>query len=69
MQNIELNVEGMRCSGCEMRVKNVLSKVVGVHTVKADFKAKKVYVVTEDSVIISDIKEKIEDLGFEVVQK
>ncbi len=69
MQNIELNVEGMRCNGCEKRIKTVLLAVDGVKSVEADFKKKKVCVSADDSVEIVTLTEKIEDLGFEAIQK
>lgn len=67
MKNIELKVEGMMCSGCENRVRNALENIEGVQNVVADHKAKKVEVVCSNEVTEDIIKEKIENLGFEVI--
>lgn len=67
MKKIELKVEGMMCSGCENRVKNALENIQDVQRVVADHKNKKVEIVCNNEVTENIIKEKIEDLGFEVI--
>ena len=67
MKNIEINVEGMMCLGCENRIKNALENIHGIQSVVADHKNKKVEVICSSEVTENIIKEKIEDLGFEVI--
>ena len=62
MKETVLNVNGMVCGGCENRVKNALKTIEGVEDVTADHTTGKVTVISEQS-----IKEKIEDIGFDVV--
>ena len=57
MKELELKVEGMVCGGCEKRVENSLSTLEGVSEVIANH---------QKDIDIEVLKEKIEDLGFEV---
>ena len=66
MKEIELSVEGMMCEGCEKRVENALKNVKGVSSVMASHEKRKVIVKYESNISEDVIKEKIEDLGYEV---
>ena len=66
MSEIKLNVNGMVCNGCEKRVINALSSIDGVQEVIADYKSGTVTIKTNSNIEISIIKERIEDIGFEV---
>ena len=66
MKNIVIKVTGMHCSGCENRIKNVLSDIKGVEEVKANYKDGVVTVNANESIDVSTLNEKIEDLGFNV---
>ena len=66
MKNIVIKVTGMHCSGCENRIKNVLSDIEGVEDVKANYKDGVVTVNANESIDVSTLNEKIEDLGFDV---
>ena len=66
MKEIVLNVEGMMCSGCENRVKNIVSKIEGVTDVKASHETNTVKINGEDNLDIEEVKNKIIDLGYEV---
>jgi copper chaperone len=59
----------MVCNGCENRVKNALTNIEGVKTVLADHNTGKVVVTSNEDISENVIKEKIEDLGFEVVKE
>ncbi len=59
-------VEGMMCGGCENRVKNALKTIDGVEDVFASHTDKIVKVKLSKEVDNATIKEKIEDIGFEV---
>lgn len=65
MNELKLNVDGMVCGGCEKRVVNTLGKLQGVEEVIANYQDGTV-IVKGNSISKNDIKEKIEDLGFEV---
>lgn len=66
MKEIKINVEGMVCGGCEARVVNSVSTLEGVEDVIANHNDGTVLVKANETVNIDEIKERIEDLGFEV---
>lgn len=66
MKEIKLNVCGMVCEGCEKRVVNALTTIDGVGKVIANYENGTVIIKTNEEIPISIIKEKIEDIGFEV---
>ena len=68
MKEIEINVKGMVCGGCEKRVINAVSSIEGVENVIANHETGKVDIVYKESVDVKSIKDKIEDIGFEVVE-
>ncbi len=66
MKELNLKVEGMHCSGCENRVKNALGLIDGVDEVSAEHEKGIVSMKLSKEVLLSEIKEVIEDLGFEI---
>lgn len=66
MKETIIKVEGMICNGCENRVKNALKTIDGIESVVADHTKGTVVVVSSNEVTENTIKEKIEDIGFEV---
>ena len=66
MKEIIIKVEGMVCNGCQNRVQNAVKQIEGVENVVADYKAGTVKITTIESLDENLIKEKIEDIGFEV---
>lgn len=66
MEEIEIKVEGMVCTGCENRVQNALKTVKGVKEVKADHTTGAVKVVSKKEIEKEILKQKIEDIGFKV---
>lgn len=66
MEEIKLNVNGMVCGGCEKRVVNSLSTIDGVKEVIANHNEGTVVIKSDEKIDRNIIKEKIEDLGFEV---
>lgn len=66
MKEIILKVEGMVCNGCENRIQNALKTIEGVENVVADHTAGTVKVNVKEDVDENVLKEKIEDIGFEV---
>ena len=66
MKEIIIKVEGMVCNGCENRVQNALKQIDGVENVVASYKTGTVTITLSKDVSKEVIKEKIEDIGFEV---
>ncbi len=67
MQELELTVTGMTCSGCENTVKNGLKQIDGVVEVKASHKSNKVSVkVEKDKVKREEVAQQIETIGYKV---
>ena len=66
MKETIIKVEGMVCCGCENRVQNALKNIEGVENVVADHNTGIVTVTSKNEVEESVMKEKIENIGFEV---
>ena len=66
MNETEINVEGMHCTGCENRIKNVLESIDGIEKVEANHETGKVKITSKREINIEEIKNKIEDLDFKV---
>ncbi len=69
MKELELNVVGMHCSGCENRVKNAISDIKEVKEVKANHETGKVNVSLKkdcNDEILKEIKKVVERLDFKV---
>lgn len=66
MKEIILNVEGMVCTGCEKRVENSLKEIKNVKEVTANHENNKVTIKMEDEADIKEIKNRIDELDFEV---
>ena len=67
MEKIVL-ISGMKCDGCANRVKNVLSDIKGIKKINVSFKEGNATFVTKKDIDDSIIKEKIEGLGFKVLE-
>ncbi len=66
MKELTFKVEGMMCNGCENRVQNSLKTVDGVENVSASHVTGTVTVTLNKEIDESIIKNKIEDIGYEV---
>ena len=69
MKETNLIVNGMMCGGCENRVKNAIKNIEGVENVTADHNTGKVIVISDNEVSEENIKEALEDIGYEVVKE
>jgi len=68
MQQIELKVDGMTCSGCSGRLKRVLEATDGINSAEVVLETKQVTVdYDETSIGASVIHEAISDAGFSVM--
>lgn len=67
MKKIVLGIEGMHCEGCVNRLTKVLNGLDGVNDSKVSLENKNAEVeYDEDKIDLDDIKQAIEDAGFEV---
>ena len=66
MKEVIVMVQGMMCGGCETRIQNALKVQKEVQEVKADYTTGKVMVTLREDIDEKIIREKIENLGFEV---
>ena len=69
MKETIIKVNGMVCGGCENRVQNALKNIDGVENVVADHEKGIVTVTAKEEVSVDVMKERIEDIGFEVVKE
>ena len=66
VRDIEFNVSGMSCHGCEQAISMLLRQHDGVNTVRADATSGKVRVTLNRDVARSELIERIESAGFTV---
>ena len=69
MKELKLKINGMVCGGCENRVKSALSSIDGVESVDANHNTGIVTVNSKEGLDIEKIKEKIIDIGYEIVEE
>ena len=69
MKELKIKINGMACAGCENRVKIALSEISGVESVDADHNTGIVTIKSEKDLEIAQIKEKIIDLGYEIIEE
>lgn len=68
MKKMIIKIEGMSCSHCQKRVEEALKKQREVKEVEVDLKEKKAEVLLNQDMRERDVKELIEDLGYEVTK-
>ena len=69
MKELKIKINGMVCGECENRVKTALSEISGVESVDADHNTGIVTIKSEKDLEIAQIKEKIIDLGYEIIEE
>ncbi len=68
MKELVLKVDGMVCSGCENRIKRALDASLGLKDVKASHEEGSVVITLDKDIDKRSIIEKIEEIGFEVLE-
>ncbi len=68
MNELTIKVTGMKCSGCETRIGNVLTTLEGIQSVEAHHEDG-IVTIKGDSINPKIIAEKLEMMGFEVVKE
>lgn len=66
MATITLNVKGMTCNHCVRAVEGALTELTGVERALVDLQAGTVTVDYQASVTLDQMKEAIEEAGYEV---
>lgn len=70
MKKIVLGIEGMHCEECVNRLTKVLNGLDGINDSKVSLENKNAEVeYDEDKIDLDDIKQAIEDAGFEVKEQ
>ncbi|WP_208742269.1 heavy metal translocating P-type ATPase [Leptospira kanakyensis] len=59
-----LDLFGMTCANCALRIEKGLSKMEGVTDVRVNFARESVFLRTDDSVSVNSLLEKVESLGY-----
>ena len=67
MNEVELKIDGMHCSGCENRVKNSLKTINGIKEVNANHETGIVKITSKKEIDMEEVKQKIENLDFKVI--
>lgn len=62
-----LNVQGMTCNHCKQAVEGAVSELTGVNSAVVDLEANNVTVSHNEDVTINQMKEAIEDQGYDVI--
>ncbi len=67
MENIELRIDGMHCTGCSARLQKLLSNLDGVSNAEVTFEKGMANIEFNKEIItLDEIKNAIVDSGFEV---
>ena len=70
MKEIKLNITGMHCEGCSTRLQKVLNNQDGVEDATVSLEDKEAVIKFDESQIsVNDLKEAVEDAGFEAEEK
>ena len=66
MKETNLKIEGMHCAGCSTRLEKILNNLDGVEIAKVSLEEKKATIKYDEAKIsLENIKEAIQDAGFE----
>lgn len=66
-KELEFKVDGMTCGNCVAHVKKALEEIKGVEAAQVSLEEKKVKVSTNGQVSPAQIRQAIEDAGYDVV--
>ena len=66
MESIELNIEGMHCTGFSTRLQKVLSNLDGVSKAEVSFETGTAKIEYDSKLKVEDLKSAIIDAGFKV---
>ncbi len=67
-KKIELQLSGMSCAACALRIEKGLNKTIGVNSANVNFAAEKAYIdINPESVNIEKLIETVHNLGYEAI--
>lgn len=69
MKKEVLNIDGMSCNACELRLEKAVGGIEGVKTVKADCEKNVLAVEYDEPADLEEIKSKIRSTGYDVADK
>ena len=61
-------VEGMKCNHCSKKVENALLQIDSIEKVKINLEKKEVICFSKEEISIDKIKNKIQEIGYEVLE-
>ncbi len=64
---VTISIDGMKCEGCTKRVENVLSNIKEVEKYDVSLEKKQAIVILKKNIEDNILKNKIENLGFNVL--
>ncbi|WP_308468490.1 heavy-metal-associated domain-containing protein [Rathayibacter soli] len=64
--DIHLQVRGMDCEKCELRIASAVSRLEGVRNVSADYRSGKVRVLAESELARDAVTRQVTDAGHDV---
>lgn len=68
-KKIKFKVTGMKCEHCAKKVEDGISNLLNVKSVKVFLDKQEVVVKYHDEIDINKIKERIEELGYSVIDE
>lgn len=69
MEKVILKVDNIKCDGCVNRINNVLSDIKKIKSYSVSLENKEVTLETKNNKVVEEAIVKIENLGFNVVNK
>ncbi len=70
MNTLLIKIKGMHCENCEKRIQNALTLIDGVVSVSANHQTGEVHIkINSEKIDKEFIYKKLEDMGFEVINK
>ncbi|MBV4396694.1 heavy-metal-associated domain-containing protein [Advenella alkanexedens] len=66
-KELEFKVDGMSCGNCVAHVKKALEEIKGVEAAQVSLEEKTVKVSTNGQVSMAQIRQAIEDAGYDVI--
>ncbi|WP_367566642.1 heavy metal translocating P-type ATPase [Lacrimispora sp.] len=70
MESQMLDIRGMTCAACAQRIERVVRKLPGIEQANVNLASEKLFVEYDSSVLkLDQIKEKVEKIGYQVVER
>lgn len=70
MESQMLDIRGMTCAACAQRIEKVVRKLPGIEQANVNLASEKLFVEYDSSVLkLDQIKEKVEKIGYQVVER